>query len=106
MLGVPGREPRNRWIIAAAAVVMQLALGSANAWSVFQKPLEEEYAWSISQVTTTFSISIFTLGLAAFVGGLWMDRVGPHRVAIAGGVLNGLGVLLALDARGRLGPYR
>jgi OFA family oxalate/formate antiporter-like MFS transporter len=95
---MPGCAPRNRWIIAAAAVLMQLALGSANAWSVFQKPLEEAYGWSISQVTTAFSINIFTLGLAAFLGGLWMARVGPRRVALAAGVLNGLGVFLATFA--------
>ena len=29
----------NRWVIAAAGVVMQLALGAVYAWSVFRIPL-------------------------------------------------------------------
>ena len=28
----------NRWLIAAAGVVMQLALGAVYAWSVFRIP--------------------------------------------------------------------
>ena len=29
----------NRWVIAAAGVVMQIALGAVYAWSVFRIPL-------------------------------------------------------------------
>jgi len=31
--------PSNRWAIAAAGVVMQIALGAVYAWSVFRIPL-------------------------------------------------------------------
>jgi OFA family oxalate/formate antiporter-like MFS transporter len=85
----------NRWIIAAAGVVLQLALGAVYAWSVFRTPLVQTFGWSISQVTLTFTIAIFTLGLAAFAGGLWMRAKGPRIVGITGGVLYGLGVFLA-----------
>jgi MFS transporter, OFA family, oxalate/formate antiporter len=85
----------NRWIIAAAGVVMQVALGAVYAWSVFRTPLVKGFGWSISEVTLTFTIAIFTLGLAAFVGGLWMRAKGPRIVGITGGVLYGLGVFLA-----------
>lgn len=88
-------DGRHRWLIAAAGVVMQMALGSIYAWSVFQKPLEHEYGWSGSQVTATFGITIFTLGVAAYFGGLWMSRVGPRTVGIVAAILNGLGVSLA-----------
>lgn len=88
-------QPANRWLIAAAGVVMQIALGAVYAWSVFRTPLVEGFGWSISQVTLTFSITILTLGFAAFVGGLWMARVGPRTVGIVAGVLYGLGVFLA-----------
>jgi hypothetical protein len=36
----------NRWLIAAAGVVMQLALGAVYAWSVFRNPLRDEFGWS------------------------------------------------------------
>lgn len=85
----------NRGRIAVAGVVMQVALGAVYAWSVFRKPLTDEYGTSVSAVNTTFSITILALGFAAFAGGLWMAKVGPRRVALTAGVLYGLGVFLA-----------
>ena len=93
---------QNRWVIAAAGVVMQIALGAVYAWSVFRIPLTKAFGWTISEVTLTFTIAIFVLGLAAFAGGLWMRRSGPRTVALAAGVLYGLGVSLASLAGGRL----
>jgi OFA family oxalate/formate antiporter-like MFS transporter len=85
----------NRWSIAVAGVFLQVALGAVYAWSVFRAPLTKQFGWSISEVTLTFTISIFVLGIAAFFGGLWLNRVGPRVVALTGGFLYGLGVFLA-----------
>ena len=57
----------NRWIIAIAGIVMQIALGAVYAWSVFRIPLTRSFGWTISEVTLTFTIAIFVLGLAAFL---------------------------------------
>jgi OFA family oxalate/formate antiporter-like MFS transporter len=85
----------NRWGIAAAGFLMQMALGAVYAWSVFRNPLTERFHWSIVQVTLTFTICIFVLGIAAFFGGLWLNKSGPKIVALTGGFLYGLGVFLA-----------
>jgi len=92
----------NRWVIAAAGVFMQVALGAVYAWSVFRAPLVKQFGWSISEVTLTFTISIFVLGIAAFFGGLWLNRKGPRVVAITGGILYGLGVFLASFSANKL----
>jgi OFA family oxalate/formate antiporter-like MFS transporter len=81
---------------------MQIALGAVYAWSVFRIPLTKAFGWTISQVTLTFTIAILMLGFAAFVGGLWMRRVGPRRVAIVAGILYGVGVFLASFSGGHL----
>src|SRR5580700_2251399 len=85
----------NRWIIAAAGVLMQIALGAVYAWSVFRIPLTQTYGWTVSQVTVAFELAILVLGFAAFAGGLWMRHAGPRRVAMAGALLYGLGTILA-----------
>src|SRR3979490_425352 len=85
----------NRGSIAVAGVVLQIALGAVYAWSVFRVPLAKQFGWSISEVTLTFTISIFVLGIAAFFGGLWLNRKGPRIVALTGGFLYGTGVFLA-----------
>ncbi len=92
----------NRWRTAAAGVVMQIALGAVYAWSVFRIPLTEANGWTISQVTLAFTIAIFVLGFAAFIGGQWMRRSSPRTVALAAGVLYGLGVFLTSFAADRL----
>jgi OFA family oxalate/formate antiporter-like MFS transporter len=86
------RRPPNRWLLAGGGVLMQLALGAVYAWSVFRDPLMKKFGWSISEVTLAFSIAILVLGFAAFLGGLWMSRVGPRTVGIAAGICYGLGV--------------
>jgi OFA family oxalate/formate antiporter-like MFS transporter len=85
----------NRWVIATVGVFLQIALGAVYAWSVFRTPLAKQFGWSIPEVTLTFTISIFVLGIAAFFGGLWLNRRGPRIVALTGGALYGLGVFLA-----------
>ncbi len=85
----------DRWIIAIAATVMQLALGAVYAWSVFRKPLADALDASVTDVNAAFTIANVTLGIAAFAGGLWMTRVGPRVIGVVAGVLYGAGVFLA-----------
>ena len=66
----------NRWGIAVAGFLMQMALGAVYAWSVFRVPLAKQFHWSIEQVTLTFTISIFVLGVAAFFGGTLAQQEG------------------------------
>src|SRR6266513_2769418 len=92
----------NRWVIAIAGVFLQIALGAVYAWSVFRIPLSKQFGWSISEVTLTFTISIFVLGFAAFFGGLWMNRKGPRVVALTAATLYGLGVFLTSFSANKL----
>ncbi len=84
-----------RWRIAAAGFLLQMTLGSVYAWSVFKAPLTRQFRWATTDVTFAFTVAIFVLGVAAFVGGFWMKRIGPRPVAMLGGFLYGLGVFLA-----------
>lgn len=92
----------NRWSIAVAGVIMQIALGAVYAWSVFRIPLTKAFGWTITQVTFTFTLSILMLGFAAFAGGLWMRKVGPRKVAITAGIFYGAGVFLSSFSAGHL----
>jgi OFA family oxalate/formate antiporter-like MFS transporter len=85
----------NRWVIAISGTLMQVALGAVYAWSVFRKPLAEALGASTTEINLAFTTTIVMLGLAAFVGGMWLPRVGPRALGIAAGVLYGLGTYLA-----------
>lgn len=96
------KNDNNRWLVAIAGVVIQIALGAVYAWSVFSKPLHTQFGWSIPQIAMTFEITILVLGFAAFAGGLWMKRVGPRVVGIVGGICYGVGTILAGRTGGNL----
>lgn len=88
--------------VVIAATLMQAGLGTAYSWSVFRNPLAERFGWSLAEVSLTFSIMILTAGFGAFLGGLWLERAGPRRVAVASGVLYGVGIAMAGLAGERL----
>src|SRR5436309_13961263 len=88
----------NRWVLAITAFLMQLALGSVYAWSVFLKPVGAVYHVSRLQANLTFSIVLLALGVTAGFGGYLNNRLGPRVIATVGGVLYGLGILLAAFA--------
>jgi OFA family oxalate/formate antiporter-like MFS transporter len=85
----------KRWFIAAAAVLMQLCLGTVYAWSVFKKPLMVSHGWAEMSTQITFMICIGMIGLSAAFGGTLMTMKGPKFVATLGGILFGIGTLLA-----------
>src|SRR3954469_3958361 len=85
----------NRWLIAAAAVVMQICLGAAYGWSVFVAPLVSMTGWTLTQVSLNFTLAIAFLGVGTIIGGLWQDRVGPRPVATVAGIVYGISYLLA-----------
>jgi OFA family oxalate/formate antiporter-like MFS transporter len=88
----------NRWVLAITAFLMQLALGSVYAWSVFLKPVGTVYHVSRLQANLTFSIVLLALGVTAGFGGYLNNRFGPRVIATLGGILYGLGVILAAFA--------
>ena len=85
----------KRWLIAIAAIVMQLCLGTVYAWSVFKKPLMGAHGWAETPTQMTFMIFMFTVGCAAAFGGTLVDKKGPKFVATIGGLLFGAATLLS-----------
>jgi len=85
----------NRWGIAGAAIIMQICLGAVYAWSVFVKPLGALEHWTLTQVSLSFTINVFFIGVGTVIGGLWMDSAGPRKVATVGGIIYGLGYALS-----------
>jgi OFA family oxalate/formate antiporter-like MFS transporter len=89
------RLESKRWLIAIAAVVIQLCLGTVYAWSVFKNPLMNMHGWDGKTVQYTFMLLMLIIGLAAAFGGTLVDKKGPRFVATIGGILFGIGTLIA-----------
>ena len=88
----------KKWLIAIMGTLTQLALGTVYAWSFFQTPITELVGWSNTQVAWTFSLSIFMLGVMAAWGGSKIDKYGPRKLAIIGGIMYALGYIISAYA--------
>jgi len=85
----------NRWLMVAAALVLQLCLGVLYAWSVFRAPLMKELGWSVKEAGYPYMTSLFFFAVGMIFAGRWQDKAGPKKVAIFGGLLLGAGAILA-----------
>ncbi|MCO4844693.1 MAG: hypothetical protein KC427_01585 [Sulfurovum sp.] len=56
---------KNRWFMALAAMAIHICIGSVYAWSVYVNPMSSTMNWILTDVTITFSVAIFFLGLSA-----------------------------------------
>src|SRR5512134_4155287 len=85
----------NRWLMVAAALVMQLCLGILYAYSVVRGPLMKEVGYTVKQAGYPFMASLFFFAVGMIFAGRWQDKAGPRKVAIFGGLLLGAGAILA-----------
>jgi OFA family oxalate/formate antiporter-like MFS transporter len=100
-----GQSIGNRWLIAIMGTVLQMCLGTVYAWSIFKKPFQDAYGWSASEVQLAFAAAICFLGLAAAIGGVVLPRFGPRKLAVTGGLLFGIGYLVAAAGLGQHSLY-
>jgi OFA family oxalate/formate antiporter-like MFS transporter len=84
----------KRWLIAIMGTLLQVCLGTVYAWSFFQKPIMAANGWTNTQAAWSFSLAIFSLGLAAAWGGMNLPKFGPRKLAMTGGLLFGIGYLI------------
>jgi len=90
----------NRWFIVIGALIIQLCLGAIYSWSVFVNPLKEDYGFTTTQTQIIFSVALATFAVVMVFAGRCQDKVGPKKVAIVGGILLGLGYILARFTNG------
>ena len=87
------RLPRTA--IALFCTILQVCLGTVYAWSFFQTMLVRQSGWTFTQTAWAFSITIFSLGVAAAWAGQALPRHGPRRLALIGCSMFSAGYLLA-----------
>jgi OFA family oxalate/formate antiporter-like MFS transporter len=84
----------NRWWRVVGGLMMNIALGTLYAWSVFVAPLEKEFGWKRADTSMVFTIAVVVFALTFVVAGRLQDKFGPFWVSLAGAVLVSLGFFL------------
>ena len=96
-----GRNPG--WTVALAGTGINLALGILYTWSVISKGIPAEWGWSEADKSWPYAIACLIFSLIMVPAGLMQDRMGPRLVATIGGILVGLGMVVASFTTAPLG---
>jgi len=97
-----GMNPeKGRWVLVLLGMAINLCLGSIYSWSVFVKPLTEYFTSELGQTVTAsevlmpFSVFLACFAIAMPLAGKYVEKWGPRKTTIIGGLLTGLGWILA-----------
>jgi len=83
------------WMVTFAGIGINLALGVLYTWSVIKKAIPVEWGWSDADKALPYSIACIVFALVMVPAGRLQDRIGPRWVATAGGILTGIGCIIA-----------
>jgi MFS transporter, OFA family, oxalate/formate antiporter len=88
--------PRFRaWTVVLAALGVNLIIGALYAWSVMGKALVMQLHWTKTQAMLPFATCTASFAVTMIFAGRWQDRIGPRYVAMLGGIIFGLGMVLS-----------
>jgi MFS family permease len=86
-------------VLALCFALSVLGRGLGESFTVFLKPISEDFGWDRAQVVSLYSLSALAGGLASpFIGRLF-DRSGPRSVYALGLILLGGAFLIAAHAQ-------
>ncbi|WP_291861246.1 MFS transporter [Bradyrhizobium sp.] len=93
----PARVALN--VLALCFALSVLGRGLGESFTVFLKPISEDFGWDRAQVVSVYSLTWLAGGLTAPLVGRLFDRSGPRTVYSLGLFLIGAAFLIAANAR-------
>jgi MFS transporter, OFA family, oxalate/formate antiporter len=99
------RYKKSRWLVVLGAILVQICLGSIYTWSLFNQPLIDKFGWEKSAIVLTFSITVAMFAFSTIFAGKIQNIIGPKKVAIFGGLLLGIGLILSSKATSLIELY-
>ena len=76
------KNSKGRWTVVLGALIVQVILGTVYAFSVFVRPLEQEFGWDRTTTQWAFSIALATFAITMIPAGRLQDRIGPRKVGL------------------------
>ena len=86
-------------VLALCFALSVIGRGLGDSFTVFLKPISEDFGWDRAQVVSVYSLTALAGGLAAPLVGRLFDRSGPRAVYSLGIFLLGAAFLIAAHAR-------
>ncbi len=89
------KDENHGWGVTLAGMGINLALGILYSWSVISKRIPEDWGWNEDDKSLPYMVACLVFSLVMVIAGRMQDKMGPRLVATIGGILVGLGFLLA-----------
>ena len=94
---------KGRWVLVFCGMVINLCLGSIYSWSIFVKPLMAlfndpaglDLGVEYAQMLMPFTVFLVVFAIAMVLTGPYIEKYGPRKVTLVGGIFTGLGWFLA-----------
>lgn len=85
----------GRWVYVVLGLIMCVCLGAVYAYSIFLAPVRKTFDVSASMANLPFMVFLAFFAVTMFFGGRVMEKLGPRKLGIIGGIIVGLGWLLS-----------
>ncbi len=86
----------NRWLVVVGALLIQISLGAIYIYSVFKPALKDKFpSWSATDLALPSQLVLAFFALSMIVFGRIQDKLGPRKIATLGGILLGIGLIIA-----------
>lgn len=83
------------WRVTFAGMGINLALGILYTWSVISARVPQEWGWNEDDKSLPYMVACLVFSLIMVPAGRMQDKIGPRIVATLGGILMGLGLIIA-----------
>ncbi len=95
---------KNRWIPVVASVAIQICLGTAYIWSVFQNGIAQGiFNGNQANASLVFSLLLATLTIGSTLSGFLQKWLNVRAIIIIGGIVLGIGFILASFVKPNVG---
>ena len=82
-------------VVGASSLIVCVGMGALFSLGVFLKPMADTMGWSRAAISSVALLNWIAMGLGSFFWGALSDRIGTRGVALGGGLLLGLGLVLS-----------
>ena len=86
---------QHGWRVTFAGMGINLALGILYTWSVISKGIPDDWGWNETHKVLPYMFCCLVFSLVMVPAGRMQDKIGPRSVAAIGGILVGIGFIIA-----------
>ena len=93
IFGLPAA--RGRWLLIPLGMMVLLCLGSVYSWSIFRKPIEEEFNIGATESLLPYTVALVFYAVLMPIAGFYIPRFGTRTMTALGGAFVGVGYILS-----------